>query len=86
MISLTIEGARGLAQNHAYWVEIADFKLKGSVFAVGVEDADPTIRIGDDVVVMRDKEVLGIGTARMNPDEMIDSNRGEAVRMRHIVG
>lgn len=85
MISLTLEGAKILAQHHAYWVEMDDFELKGNLFAVGVNDADSNIRIGDDVVIVRKGDVIGVGVAQMGPDEMIESNRGEAVRMRHTV-
>ncbi len=85
MISLTLEGAKILAKHHAYWVEMDDFELKGNLFAVGVNDADPNIRIGDDVVIVRKGDVVGVGVAQMDPDEMIESNRGEAVRVRHNV-
>lgn len=84
MISLTLEGGRILAEQDAYWVKIHDFTPKGSVFAVGIADADKNIRIGDDVVVLRDDELIGVGVAVMNPEEMVDSNRGEAVRIRHL--
>jgi archaeosine synthase len=84
MISLTLEGAKILAGENSYRVKIHDFEPKGSIFAVGVKDADDEIRIGDDVVVLRDDELVGIGVAQMNPDEMVESNRGEAVNIRHL--
>ena len=53
-ISLTIDGANRIAKSNNYWVKIYDdFKLKGSVFSPGVKDADESIRIGDEVVVIR---------------------------------
>ena len=58
---------------------------KGSIFAVGVEDASSDIRIGDDVVVLRNDELIGVGVAVMSPEEMIESDRGEAIRIRHLV-
>jgi archaeosine synthase len=85
MISLTLKGAEILAKSHSYWVNIDDFTPKGSIFAVGVLDADSEIRIGDDVVVLRDGELMGVGVAQMSPREMIESKRGEAVRIRHLV-
>ncbi len=84
MISLTLEGAKVLAGENSYRVKIHDFKPKGSIFAVGVKDADDEIRIGDDVVVLRDDELVGVGVAQMNPNEMVDSDRGEAVKIRHL--
>jgi archaeosine synthase len=85
MLSLTLEGAKIIAAQNVYWVRIDDFIPKGNIFAVGVLDADPLIRIGDDVVVIGDEEVVGVGVAQMNPKEMKESQRGEAVHMRHLV-
>jgi archaeosine synthase len=85
MISLTLEGGKILAEQDAYWVKIHDFIPKGNIFAVGVKDADEDIRIGDDAVVLRDDELVGVGVAVMSPEEMIETDRGEAVRIRHIV-
>ena len=84
MISLTLEGGKILAGENSYRVKIHDFEPKGSIFAVGVKDADDEIRIGDDVVVLRDDELVGVGVAQMNPDEMVESDRGEAVKIRHL--
>ena len=83
MVSLTLEGGKRLARSNKYWVEIEDFFPKGSVFTVGIKDADDQIRMGDEVVVVHDREVRGVGMAMMNADEMIESNRGEAVKLRH---
>ena len=85
MLSLTLEGGRILSRSNAYCVEIEDFLPKGNIFAVGITGASPDIRIGDDVVVRHDSEVRAVGTARMNPREMVDSERGEAVRVRHAL-
>lgn len=83
-VSLTMEGAERLRGTAQYWVEISDdFTLKGSVFAPGVEDADPLIRIGDEVLVKKNDQLCGIGVALMNGDEMIESMHGEAVKIRH---
>jgi archaeosine synthase len=83
LVSLTLQGATRLAELHTYWVEIDDFFPHGSVFAVGVKDADEGIRIGDEVVVVSDGDVRAVGTALMNSAEMIESNRGEAIKIRH---
>ena len=85
MISLTIAGAEILAENNAYCVEIDDFEPKGSIFAVGVSNADEQIRIGDDVVVTHNGGVRAVGVALMSPKEMVESTRGEAVKIRHKV-
>jgi archaeosine synthase len=85
LISLTLEGAKILGEQNAYWVKIDDFTPKGNIFAVGVLNADSDIRVGDDVVVVRNDELVGVGVAQMNPEEMKESQRGEAVRIRHLV-
>lgn len=83
MLSLTMEGARVLARQHAYCVEIEDFVPRGNIFAVGVRRADQNIRIGDDVAVVHGDEVRAVGVAQMSPLEMELAERGEAVRVRH---
>ncbi len=85
MISLTIEGGKILVSKRKYFVEIDDFKLKGDVFAVGVNDADPDIRIGDDAIIMHKNVLKGVGVAVMSPEEMIESKRGVAVKVRHKI-
>lgn len=85
MISLTLEGAKILAENKKFRVEIDDFVPKGSVMAVGVLDADPEIRIEDEVVVIHKNEVRGVGKAAMSVPEMIASSRGVAVKVRHHI-
>ncbi|MDI6917218.1 MAG: archaeosine synthase subunit alpha [Thermoplasmatales archaeon] len=83
MISLTIKGGKILADKRKYFVEIDDFKLKGDVFAVGVLDADHDIRIGDDVIIIHKNVLKGVGVAVMSPEEMMESKRGVAVKVRH---
>ena len=50
MLSLTLAGGAILSDADAYWVEIENFLTKGNIFAVGVVDAAPEIRPGDEVV------------------------------------
>lgn len=83
LLSLTMHGGKRLAEADAYRVEIEDFHPDGSVFAVGVVDADPRIREEDDVVVTHDDHVRAVGRACMPGPEMVALERGEAVRGRH---
>jgi archaeosine synthase len=86
LISLTINGAERIAKSGEYWVEIYDdFALKGSVFAPGVKNADENVRIGDEVVVLKNKKLCGVGVAQMNSEEMKQLDHGEAVKVRHLV-
>ena len=84
MISLTLEGAETIAKSNAYCVEIDDFTPKGNLFAVGVEEATPEIRIGDDVAVVCKNDVRAVGVAHMCATEMNIAERGEAVHIRHV--
>ena len=83
LFSLTLIGGKKLGRN--YWVEIDDFIPKGSVFAVGVKNADERIRVGDEVVVFHGDEFRGVGVAKMNGSEMTESRHGEAVKIRHHI-
>ena len=86
MISLTINGARVLTDLGRYWVKIYDdFTLKGSLFAPGIFDADNSIRIGDEVIIIKEKKLCAVGVAIMNGNEMRESSYGEAVRIRHRI-
>jgi archaeosine synthase len=85
MISLTLEGAERILGKGLGWVRVGDFKMEGNLFAVGVSDADPNIRIGDEVALVRGEKVVGVGVAMMFGREMKDSARGEAVRVRHAL-
>ena len=86
LISLTIDGAGIIAKSKKYWVEIHDdFTLKGSVFAPGIKDADESIRIGDEVVVLKNNKLCAVGVAQMNGSEMRESTHGEAVKIRHRI-
>ena len=85
-ISLTMEGAQRLLDSQQYWVEISDdFVLKGSVFAPGIQQADTSIRIGDEVLVVKHNQLCGVGVALMNGAEMIQATQGEAVKIRHHI-
>lgn len=85
LLSLTLAGARRIAATGAYVVEIEDFPITGSIFAVGVKDADPQIRVGDEVIVAHNGDVRAVGVAAMTGPEMTESERGEAVKVRHHV-
>lgn len=85
VLSLTMEGARILAKHGRKRVFIGDFRPKGTstLFAVGVESADPDVREGDEVVIVHKEDVRGVGVARMSAESMTHLRRGVAVAMRH---
>ncbi len=83
MISLTMEGASTLVEKGLNIVEMEDFDLTGNLFAVGVKEASPEIRVGDEALVLRKGQLEAVGTAMMSGPEMKGSRRGEAIRVRH---
>ncbi|KYK30637.1 MAG: hypothetical protein AYK22_03390 [Thermoplasmatales archaeon SG8-52-3] len=86
LISLTLNGAEQLIDSKMYWLEIYDdFKLIGSIFAPGVKNADSEIRVGDEVIVLKNDKLVAVGVAQMNGEEMKKSYHGEAVKVRHRV-
>ena len=84
LLSLTIEGGKILVSKKRCLVKVdRNVKVKGSILAVGIDDADADIRVGDEVVILKEDNLYAVGVARMNGEEMVDATRGEAVRVRH---
>ena len=83
MFSLTMERPEIIAGMGRNIVEMQDFELKGSLFAVGVDKADHGLRIGDEAIVVCGGKVRGVGVAAMCGAEMEQMKRGIAVKMRH---
>lgn len=85
ILSLTLAGGRLLAPLNRYWVRLEVAKVKGgSIFAVGVQEADYMIRPGDEVIVINGSdEVIAVGRSDMSGREMCELKRGRAVTIRH---
>lgn len=66
-----------------YRVTIDDFIPEGDILAPGVTGADPSIRDGDEVLVIGPR-AIATGRAAMSGDEMVRSARGVAVRVRKV--
>ena len=61
-----------------------DFELQtNTVFAPGIEKADYNIIPNDEVVVVHDDEVVGVGKAVMTGREMEECGNGIGVRLKH---
>ncbi|SNR26155.1 archaeosine synthase subunit alpha [Halorubrum vacuolatum] len=84
-LSFTLAGARRWVESDAPTkrVTIDPFVPRGSVLAPGITDADPTIRVGDEVVIEGPK-AFAVGRAEMSGPEMAASTRGVAVEVRHV--
>ncbi|WP_418281055.1 archaeosine synthase subunit alpha [Halorubrum sp. DTA98] len=84
-LSFTLAGARRWVESDAPTrrIEIDGFVPHGSVLAPGVVDADPDIRVGDEVVIEGPK-AFAVGRAEMSGPEMRSSTRGVASTVRHV--
>ncbi|WP_414469085.1 DUF5591 domain-containing protein [Methanobacterium sp. ACI-7] len=81
--SLNLEGGERLKEINKKWVSI-NFELKtNTLFSPGVIDADPNIIPGDEVVILKDNEVVGVGKAILNGEEMKRAIKGVSVKIRH---
>lgn len=81
--SLNLEGGNILKNIHKKWVNI-NFELKtNSLLSPGVVKADHDIIPGDEVVILKDDEVVGVGKAILSGREMEMASKGVAVKVRH---
>jgi archaeosine synthase len=81
MLRPTIDGWNLIPDG--YRVTIDDFVPEGDVLVPGVENADPQIREGDEVLVVGAR-AIATGRAALPGGEMLRSRRGVAVRVRKI--
>lgn len=91
LFTLTIVGAKRLVKgfpNFKYKVQVSEhvveFVEKGkNLFAKHVVEAHPDIRPGQELVVVdKDDEVVAVGKAILNREEMLSFETGVAVKIR----
>lgn len=81
--SLNLEGGEILKEINKKHVKI-NFDLKtNTLFSPGVTEADYDIVPNDEVVVIKDNEVVGVGKAILSGEEMTRATKGIAVKIRH---
>lgn len=94
LLTLSIEGARRVKEALPFpkmrvvvMDEVSEFIAKGkSVFAKHVVQVDEEIRANDEVVVVNTKdELLATGRAVLSAFEMLEMERGMAVKVRQGV-
>ncbi|MFZ0892733.1 MAG: DUF5591 domain-containing protein [Thermoplasmata archaeon] len=84
LFQLTVAGGRRLLSSGVLQVEVApEVPLLGDLFVPGVRRADPSIRIGDAVLLVRDGTLLGVGEAKLSGHLMVELDHGIAVQIRH---
>lgn len=85
LYSLNLKGGSILKDIGKNRVEI-DFNLQtNTLFAPGVIDADSDILPRDEVVIVKDDELVGVGKAVLSGDEMKEAVKGVAVKIRHRI-
>ncbi len=63
-----------------------NFNLQSNtLFTPGIDDADSNIIPNDEVVIINDDEVVAVGKAMMNGEEMVHADKGIGVKIRHQV-
>lgn len=82
-LSLALEGGRRLMEGGHYRVEIDDFRPSGTIFAVGIRNADAEIAPEDEVILHHDGEFRGVGRALVPGSEMGAMTKGGCVTVRH---
>jgi archaeosine synthase alpha-subunit len=84
LFQLTVAGGRRVFPAHVLEVELgAEVPLTGDLFVPGVRVADPAIRAGDAVVLVRDGAMVAVGEAEIPGRLMTQLERGLAVTVRH---
>ena len=84
LLALTIAGGHRWVRSDVphRTVQIDDFVPHGDVLAPGILDADPTIRVGEEVII-DGPSAFAVGRAMMPGAAMVESSRGVAVDVRH---
>jgi archaeosine synthase alpha-subunit len=86
LFQLTVAGGARMLPAHPLEVEVdPKVSLLGDLFTPGVLRADPKIREGDAVLLVRDGALLGVGEAGLPGPLMTQLARGTAVWVRHRV-
>ncbi len=79
---LTYDGGKLLGKTN--WVEVNFNVKKGSLFAPGFKNCDENISVNDEVVVIYNDEIVGVGRAFMSGFEMKKAKHGALINIRHV--
>lgn len=86
LFHLTVAGARRIGPPYPFSIEVdPTLALTGDLFVPGVRSADPAIRIGDSVTLVREGVLAAVGEATLPGPLMTELEHGLAVRIRHRV-
>ena len=63
-----------------------NFDLQSNtLFTPGIDDADENIIPNDEVVIINNDEVVGVGKSTMSGKELVESTKGVGVKIRHQI-
>jgi len=82
-LALSLVGAARLYERGRYIVTLSFKPETGSVFCAGIEGADPAIRPRDEVAVVFEDSVVGVGKAVLSGSEMMRASKGLGLSLRH---
>ena len=81
--TITKEIAPAFLENTRFLVEIDDFKPTANIYPVGILSSTDDIGIEDEVVVVHNGGIRGVGVSKMSSVAMRDLKKGVAVKMRN---
>ena len=81
--TITREIAPAFLENTKFLVEIDDFKPTANIYPVGILSSTDDIGIEDEVVVVHNGEIRGVGVSKMPSIAMRELKKGVAVKMRN---
>ena len=81
--TITREIAPAFLENTRFLVEIDDFKPTANIYPVGILSSTDDIGVEDEVVVVHNGEIRGVGVSKMPSIAMRDLKKGVAVKMRN---
>ncbi|MCL4480911.1 MAG: DUF5591 domain-containing protein [Candidatus Thermoplasmatota archaeon] len=81
--TITREIAPAFLENRKFLVEIDDFKPTANIYPVGILSSTDDIGVEDEVVVVHNGEIRGVGVSKMPSVAIRDLKKGVAVKMRN---
>jgi len=86
LFALALAGGERLRELGKYWVKLSfspEALKTSSIFCPGIEDADEGIRPNDEVIVVYNDKLIGVGKSLLSGEELRRANKGLGVVMRH---
>lgn len=85
LYTLNLKGGEVLKDNHINRVFINFDLQSNTLFTPGIDAADKEIIPNDEVVIIRDERVVGVGKAMMSGEELVEATKGIGVKIRHQI-